>query len=131
MRETPGRRARPAHVGRLICVFGCGGDRDPGKRPLMGRVASRLADRVVITSDNPRNEDPARIIADIREGAGKDSVVDPDRERAIRAALRDANAGDIVLIAGKGHEQYQTVRGVDHPYSDAAVVKAALRELWS
>jgi UDP-N-acetylmuramoyl-L-alanyl-D-glutamate--2,6-diaminopimelate ligase len=131
LREARGRRARPAHGGRLICVFGCGGDRDAGKRPLMGRVASRLADRVVITSDNPRNEDPARIIADIREGAGKDSVVEPDREHAIRAALRDANAGDIVLIAGKGHEQYQSVRGVDHPYSDAAVVKAALRELWS
>ena len=130
MHETRGRRARPEHNARLICVFGCGGDRDPGKRPVMGRVASRLADRVVITSDNPRNEDPARIIADILKGAGKDALVEPDRERAVRAALQEANAGDMVLVAGKGHEQYQTVRGINHPYSDAAVVKAALRELW-
>jgi UDP-N-acetylmuramyl-tripeptide synthetase len=130
MRETGSvRRARAAGSGRLICVFGCGGDRDPGKRPLMGRVASRLADRVVVTSDNPRNEDPAAIIADILKGA-KNSIVEPDRERAIRVALRDAGPGDIVLVAGKGHESYQSVRGVNLPYSDTAVVQQALRELW-
>ncbi|MGE5522609.1 MAG: glutamate ligase domain-containing protein, partial [Rhodospirillaceae bacterium] len=100
------------------------------KRPLMGRVASRLADEVVVTSDNPRNEDPLRIIADILKGAKKDCIVEPDRERAIRIALRKATPGDIVLVAGKGHERYQSVRGVNHPYSDAAVVKSALRELW-
>jgi len=127
LREPGSHRARS---GRLICVFGCGGDRDAGKRPLMGRVASRLADRVVVTSDNPRNEDPDRIIADILKGAKKDCVVERDRESAIRGALREAEPGDIVLVAGKGHERYQSVRGVDYPYSDAAVVKSALRELW-
>jgi UDP-N-acetylmuramoyl-L-alanyl-D-glutamate--2,6-diaminopimelate ligase len=134
LREATGvsspRRARAAGAGRLICVFGCGGDRDPGKRPLMGRVASRLADRVVVTSDNPRNEDPARIIADIVKGVKTECVVEPDRERAVRLALREARPGDIVLVAGKGHERYQSVRGVNLPYSDAAVVKNALKELW-
>jgi len=124
------RRARPRCRGRLICVFGCGGDRDPGKRPLMGRVATRLADEVVITSDNPRNEDPKQIIRDILKGTRKQCVVEPDRKRAIRNALSAARPGDIVLVAGKGHEQYQSVCGVNHPFSDAAVVKAALRELW-
>ena len=119
---------RRARSGRLLCVFGCGGDRDPGKRPLMGRVATRLADRVIVTSDNPRNEPPRRIIDDILAGARAECRVEPDRERAIHAALREAQAGDIVLVAGKGHEPYQTVRGVDHPFSDVAVVKAALRE---
>ena len=130
MREPRAHTARSADRGRLICVFGCGGDRDPGKRPLMGRVASRLADRVVVTTDNPRNEDPQRIIADILRGAGKNCVVEPDRERAIRTALGEAVPGDVVLVAGKGHERYQSVRGVNHPYSDAEAVKSALRELW-
>ena len=131
LRDTPQRRARPAGSGgRLFCVFGCGGDRDPGKRPLMGRVASRLADRVIVTSDNPRSEDPERIIADILEGAGKNAKVEPDRERAIRAAVREAQPGDIVLVAGKGHERYQSVRGVNLPFSDSAVVRQALKESW-
>ncbi len=126
LREVLGE-ARRGRGGRLVCVFGCGGNRDPGKRPLMGRAATRLADQVVVTSDNPRNEDPEEIIADILKGAAKQCIVEPDRARAIRAAVREARAGDVVLVAGKGHEQYQSIRGVDHPFSDAAVVKAALR----
>ena len=128
---APTRRARTHPQGRLICVFGCGGDRDPGKRPLMGRIATRLADEVVITNDNPRNENPEKIIRDILRGARKACIVEPDRKQAIRNALRVARPGDIVLIAGKGHERYQSVRGVNHPFSDAAVAKAALQELWS
>ena len=111
---------------RLFCVFGCGGDRDRGKRPLMGAVASRLADRVIITSDNPRGEDPAAIIADIAEGVCGMHEQIADRRRAVTWALAEARRGDIVLIAGKGHERYQEVRGVRHRYSDAAVVRAAL-----
>jgi UDP-N-acetylmuramoyl-L-alanyl-D-glutamate--2,6-diaminopimelate ligase len=125
------RRPRRGRTPRLICVFGCGGDRDAGKRPLMGSVATRLADRVVLTSDNPRNEDADRIIADILKGASEPCDIEPDRKRAIRRALGEARPGDVVLIAGKGHEQYQTVRGVNYRYSDAEVVKSALRELWS
>jgi UDP-N-acetylmuramoyl-L-alanyl-D-glutamate--2,6-diaminopimelate ligase len=112
---------------RLICVFGCGGERDRGKRPLMGALAARLADRVVITSDNPRNEDPLSIINDIRKGARGDVAVEPDRKRAIARALGEARRGDVVLIAGKGHETYQEVRGVRHAFSDAVVARAALK----
>jgi len=112
---------------RLICVFGCGGDRDRGKRPLMGAIAARLADRVVITSDNPRSEDPLRIIADIRNGACGDCIVEADRRRAIGRALRAARRGDIVLIAGKGHENYQEIAGVRAQFDDVAVARAALR----
>ncbi len=111
---------------RLCCVFGCGGDRDRGKRPLMGAVAARLADRVIITSDNPRDEDPDAIIADIARGVrGKHERI-TDRRLAITRALTEARAGDIVLIAGKGHERYQEIRGVRRRYSDAVVVRAAL-----
>ncbi len=112
---------------QLICVFGCGGDRDRGKRPLMGRVASRLADRVIITNDNPRGEDPFAIIADILEGAETECAVVPDRARAIRQAVAAARRGDVVLIAGKGHERYQESGGVRRPFSDAAVAQAVLR----
>ena len=111
---------------RLVCVFGCGGTRDRGKRPLMGAVAARLADRVVITSDNPRNEDPLRIIADIRKGVRGDCLIEPDRRRAIARALREAGRGDVVLIAGKGHETYQEIAGVRHVFSDAVVARAGL-----
>ncbi len=113
---------------KLVCVFGCGGDRDRGKRPLMGRVATRLADEVVITSDNPRSEDPFAIITDILEGVEAECVVTADRALAIRQAIAMARRGDVVLIAGKGHEAYQEVGGVRHPFSDAAAVTAALRE---
>ena len=112
---------------RIVCAFGCGGDRDRGKRPLMGAVASRLADRVVITSDNPRSEDPRKIISDIRKGTHGDYDVEPDRRRAIALALRGARRGDIVLIAGKGHETYQEIDGVRRPFSDVAVARAALQ----
>jgi len=116
------------HVsGRLICVFGCGGDRDSGKRPEMGAIATRLADDVIITSDNPRSESPEAIIADIRRGVGEYSVViEIDRHRAIRQAIHSARANDIVLVAGKGHEDYQEIAGVRHPFSDMQEVRVAL-----
>lgn len=116
------------HVsGRLICVFGCGGDRDSGKRPEMGAIAARLADDVIITSDNPRSEPPETIIADIRRGIGERSVViEIDRHRAIRHAIHSARANDIVLVAGKGHEDYQEIAGVRHPFSDMQEVRVAL-----
>ncbi len=120
LRSAAGQRAR------LFCVFGCGGERDRGKRPLMGAVASRIADAVIITSDNPRSEDPQTIIAEIAEGvSGKHEQI-ADRHQAIVLALAQARRGDIVLIAGKGHERYQEIRGVKRRYSDAAVVRTAL-----
>jgi UDP-N-acetylmuramoyl-L-alanyl-D-glutamate--2,6-diaminopimelate ligase len=116
---------------RLVCVFGCGGDRDPGKRTPMGRVAAMLADRVVITSDNPRSEDPAAIAAAIAEGvraAGhRDWRLEIDRAVAIREAVASASAGDVVVLAGKGHEAYQERGGVRVPFSDYDEAAAALR----
>ena len=120
--------ARLARSGKLVCVFGCGGDRDRGKRPLMGRIASRLADEVIVTSDNPRSEDPRAIIDEIAGGIRGDCTVIEDRKRAIHAAVTSASAGDVVLIAGKGHERYQEIAGVKHPHSDAAAVREALGE---
>jgi len=117
------------HPSRLFCVFGCGGDRDPGKRPRMGQVAARLADRVVVTSDNPRSEAPRKIIGDIVAGVpgGAGGVeIEPDRRAAIVSAVAGARRGDIVLVAGKGHETYQEIRGVRRPFSDAAVAREAL-----
>jgi UDP-N-acetylmuramoyl-L-alanyl-D-glutamate--2,6-diaminopimelate ligase len=101
--------ARPFCAGRLICVFGCGGDRDRGKRPQMAAIAARLADRVVITSDNPRTENPQRILDDVVAGvpAGTELLVEGDRAQAIAAAIAEAAADDLVLVAGKGHEDYQ------------------------
>lgn len=118
-----------AHLatGRLICVFGCGGDRDAGKRPIMGEVATRLADHVVITSDNPRSEQPDAITAQIAAGARPPFAVEPDRARAIAMAIAGARAGDVVLIAGKGHERYQEIAGVKYPFSDVDVGAACLR----
>ncbi|WP_240032139.1 UDP-N-acetylmuramoyl-L-alanyl-D-glutamate--2,6-diaminopimelate ligase [Pseudomethylobacillus aquaticus] len=116
-------------TGQLICVFGCGGNRDRGKRSLMAEVASRLADRVVLTSDNPRDEAPDAIIADALPGLqGKEAVIEPERAAAIHAAIAMAVAGDTVLVAGKGHEDYQEIAGVRYPFSDAAVVRLALGE---
>ena len=117
------------HTSRLICVFGCGGERDRGKRPQMGRVAAALADRVVITSDNPRSEDPRQIIEDIVGGvrrAGGGMAIEPDRRAAILRAVQEARRGDIVLLAGKGHEEYQEIRGARRPFSDAAVAREAV-----
>ncbi len=119
-----------APQGRLVCVFGCGGDRDRGKRPLMGEIAARLADQVIVTSDNPRSEGPLQIITEIRAGMdGRERVV-PDRAQAIAEAVRGARPGDIVLIAGKGHEQYQEADGRREPFSDAGQARQQL-EVWS
>ena len=114
--------------GQLWCIFGCGGDRDASKRPLMAGVAQQHADRIVVTSDNPRGEDPQTIIEQICLGLqGQSGVqVDPDRAHAIGNALRDAGAQDVVLLAGKGHEPYQEMQGVRVPYSDHAQVAVTL-----
>lgn len=113
---------------KLICVFGCGGNRDAGKRPLMGAVASKLADTVIVTSDNPRNEDPAAIINEVVAGITTAYLVEPDRAVAINNAIQTAQKGDIVLVAGKGHEDYQEIAGVKYPFSDAMVAQAALKQ---
>jgi UDP-N-acetylmuramoyl-L-alanyl-D-glutamate--2,6-diaminopimelate ligase len=118
--------------GRLICIFGCGGDRDRGKRSLMGAIAARGADRVLLTSDNPRSEDPIAIITDILEGVLAEAqtaeapLVIADRREAIAKAIGAAAAGDVVLIAGKGHEDYQEIAGQRVPFSDVAVAAEAL-----
>jgi UDP-N-acetylmuramoyl-L-alanyl-D-glutamate--2,6-diaminopimelate ligase len=112
---------------QLICVFGCGGDRDPGKRPIMGDAAARLADHVIVTSDNPRGEDPRTIIEQVLAGVLGGSVESvADRQVAIFSAIHQARPGDVVLVAGKGHETYQEIAGVRHPFSDAEVAAAAL-----
>jgi UDP-N-acetylmuramoyl-L-alanyl-D-glutamate--2,6-diaminopimelate ligase len=118
-----------ARGGQLWCVFGCGGDRDAGKRPLMGASAQRHADWVVVTSDNPRSEDPAHIIHQILLGtiAGETVRAEPDRAAAIALALQEAQAQDVVLIAGKGHEDTQEAAGVRRPFSDMAQARAALQ----
>ena len=115
-----------ARGGALVAVFGAGGDRDPAKRPVMGAIASRLADRVLLTSDNPRSEDPGAIIAAIRAGAAGAPLVEPERAAAIERAVREAGAQDVVLLAGKGHETYQEIGGRRLPFSDAALAEAAL-----
>ena len=114
--------------GELICVFGCGGDRDRGKREMMGRVAERFADRCIVTSDNPRSEKPEYVIAEIVIGmnAGKHEIV-VERGAAIAQAIAQARVQDAVLIAGKGHEDYQEIAGVRHPFSDVAVASSALQ----
>jgi UDP-N-acetylmuramoyl-L-alanyl-D-glutamate--2,6-diaminopimelate ligase len=140
-------------VGRIITVFGCGGDRDPGKRPVMGEIAARFSDLALVTSDNPRTEDPLAIVAQVREGivplglkeysadelaaifrdasASQDKgfVVIPDRRAAIRMAVRVARPGDIVLLAGKGHEDYQIIGTEKHHFDDREEAVAAFREL--
>ncbi len=115
-----------AQGGRLVCVFGCGGDRDRGKRPLMGEIASRHADFAVVTSDNPRSEDPAAIVAEILPGVRVAHAVHVDRREAIRAAIAGARRGDVVLVAGKGHEPYQEIGGKFLPFSDVETARAAL-----
>jgi UDP-N-acetylmuramoyl-L-alanyl-D-glutamate--2,6-diaminopimelate ligase len=123
------RTAREVADARVICVFGCGGDRDREKRPLMGRVASELADVVVVTSDNPRSEDPAAIIAEVVDGAVGEVGIEPDRRAAIAGAVGEARPGDVVVIAGKGHEQGQEIGGAVSPFDDRAVAREALRDL--
>jgi len=114
--------------GRLLCVFGCGGDRDRGKRPQMGAIAERLADQVILTDDNPRTEDADAIIAEIRAGMSSEPVVARDRRGAIAQAIAQASADDIVLVAGKGHEAYQQVGTTRLPYSDRDTVRELLGE---
>ncbi len=117
--------------GKVICVFGCGGDRDKEKRPVMGEVSGRLADYTFVTTDNPRTEDPLDIISQIEEGIsktkGKYEVV-PDRKEAIRKAIEMMNKRDIVIIAGKGHEMYQEINGEKHPFDERQIVKEILGE---
>ena len=125
--ETVLQAARPLGDGRLTVVFGAGGDRDRDKRARMGEVARTLADTVVVTSDNPRSEDPLAIVEAILAGAGTDVEVDPDRRSAIEGAIAAASRGDVVVIAGKGHEQGQEIAGVVHPFDDREVVREALR----
>ncbi len=123
------RAARDLTEGRVLVVFGAGGDRDRGKRPLMGKVAAELADHAIVTSDNPRSERPLAIIEDVLQGAGTSVEIDPDRRSAIERAIGLAEPGDVVLIAGKGHEQGQDVGGVVHPFDDRAVARDALARL--
>ena len=116
-------------AGRLLCVFGCGGERDTGKRPQMAAIAERLADRVVVTDDNPRREDGDAIVAGILAGFADPSrvVVQRDRARAIALAIAEAGADDVVLVAGKGHEPYQEIDGIRHPFDDTEVARDLLR----
>ena len=119
---------RPHVAGRLITVFGCGGDRDSGKRAIMGRIASDLSDLSIVTSDNPRSEDPLSIMRDIETGCSGDYTLVVDRAEAIAGALREARAGDCVLVAGKGHEDYQIVAGERLHFSDEEQVLMALAQ---
>jgi UDP-N-acetylmuramoyl-L-alanyl-D-glutamate--2,6-diaminopimelate ligase len=122
------RAARELASGRVIAVFGAGGDRDRGKRPLMGEIGARLADIALVTSDNPRSEDPEAIIAEILAGAGREVEHDVDRRRSIHRAVELARPGDVVVIAGKGHEQGQEfANGRKEPFDDVAVAREALR----
>jgi UDP-N-acetylmuramoyl-L-alanyl-D-glutamate--2,6-diaminopimelate ligase len=124
--ETVLRAARGLAEGRVLVVFGAGGDRDRGKRPAMGKVAAELADVAIVTSDNPRSEDPLAIIQDVLQGAGLDVEIDPDRRSAIERAVSLAQEGDVVVIAGKGHEQGQEIAGVVQPFDDREVAREAL-----
>src|SRR5205807_4995118 len=122
------RAARSLTAGGVHVVFGCGGDRDRGKRPLMGEIARRLADRVVITSDNPRSEEPEAIIAEILAGAGDGVASNVDRRTAIAETIGGAEPGDVVVIAGKGHEQGQEFAGGSKiPFDDRVVAREVLR----
>lgn len=126
--ETVLTALRPHAAGRLVCVFGCGGDRDPGKRPVMGELAGRLADRAIVTDDNPRSEDAGSIRAAVKAGwPGLEEI--GDRAEAIRAAVADLRAGDVLVIAGKGHEQGQIVGAEVRPFDDATAAQQAVREL--
>ncbi len=121
--------ARPLATGRVIVVFGCGGDRDRAKRSPMGAAATEGADLTVITTDNPRSEDPSEIIAEVERGAaagGGAFVVEPDRRAAIRRALREARSGDVVVVAGRGHEPVQEVGDRFLPFDDRVVVREEL-----
>ncbi|MGI9080569.1 MAG: glutamate ligase domain-containing protein, partial [Acidimicrobiales bacterium] len=119
--------------GRVLVVFGCGGDRDRSKRPAMGEVAARLADLAVLTTDNPRGEDPLAIIAEVAAGVADDDglIIEPDRRAAIGLALDRARPGDVVVVAGKGHETTQVFAGSEVDFDDRAVVRDELARTWS
>ena len=121
--------ARDFAAGRLICLFGCGGDRDRAKRPIMGAIAQELADLVVVTSDNPRTEDPQAILSDILGGMepGEGVHVEPDRRAAIGWARAAGRAGDVIVLAGKGHETYQEIQGVRYPMDEREIVSEWFR----
>ncbi len=121
---------RPLAQSRLILVFGCGGDRDPGKRPVMGAIAARLADQIIVTSDNPRREDPEKIMADIQRGipASAPAVYIANRRQALTAAIAMAESNDTIVIAGKGHEEYQEIKGIKHEFSDYQICRQLLAE---
>ena len=126
------KAVRETTKGRLIALFGCGGDRDHGKRPIMGEIAGELADMIVLTSDNPRNEDPFEILNQIEEGirhTGCEYTVIENRREAIRYALSIAASSDVIVLAGKGHETYQEIRGVKHPFDEKLVVRELLEEM--
>jgi UDP-N-acetylmuramoyl-L-alanyl-D-glutamate--2,6-diaminopimelate ligase len=125
--ESVLRACRDLTRKRVVCVFGCGGDRDREKRPAMGRIAATLADVAIVTSDNPRSEDPVEIIHDVVAGTNGEVEVEPDRRTAIARALELANPGDVVVIAGKGHEQGQELRGITLPFDDREVARELLR----
>ena len=118
--------------GRVISVFGCGGDRDKTKRPIMGAIAAELSDLVIVTSDNPRSEEPSAIIGDILAGIPDQSyvVVEPDREEAIRQGIAAMKEGDCLIVAGKGHETYQIVGGRKTSFDDRECVRKCLREIF-
>jgi UDP-N-acetylmuramoyl-L-alanyl-D-glutamate--2,6-diaminopimelate ligase len=122
------REYKPA---RLICLFGCGGNRAKSRRYQMGEVSGKLSDLTVITSDNPRNEDPMDIIADIRTGISKTDgkyIEIPDRKEAIRYCIKNGQPGDIVVLAGKGHEDYQEIKGVKYPMDERVLIQEILNE---
>lgn len=126
------RTVREFCRGRIILVFGCGGERDKGKRPMMGEIAGKLADYSILTSDNPRHEDPMAILSAIEEGikpTGADYEVIENRREAIRQAMEMAVGGDIVVLAGKGHETYQDIGGVKHPFDEKVIVQELLKEI--
>jgi UDP-N-acetylmuramoyl-L-alanyl-D-glutamate--2,6-diaminopimelate ligase len=126
------KAVRQTTKGRMIALFGCGGDRDRSKRPVMGEIAGELADYCILTSDNPRNEDPMAILDAIEAGikpTGCEYVVIENRREAIRYALKFAEPGDVVVLAGKGHETYQEIRGVKHPFDEKVVVRELLEEI--
>lgn len=129
-RTASQKKGTAGHNARLICVVGCGGDRDKGKRVMVGEVATRLADEVIFTSDNPRTENPLSIIQDIVAGAStKNYQIEADRALAIYQAIDNAQPGDIVLIAGKGHEKFQEIQGQKIPFNDVKVVQQVLKDL--
>ncbi len=118
---------------RIVTVIGCGGDRDKGKRPQMAQIAADMSDYVVLTSDNPRTEEPAAILSDMEAGLDpvqkRRCITLEDRAQGIKLACQHAQPGDIVLVAGKGHEKYQDIQGVKHPFDDVAVLKTTLKDV--